>query len=481
MNHPFQSNNKIQYLLTSIWVLATIYVLFSQGFINFANDPGLGWHLKNGQEVLFTGIPYSDTFLSINRPWISDQWLSDLLLFLSVDRLGWQYSYLVLAFLFFAVIIILVNIARELDSQFTLILPILGAFIITRILMIHFIFRPVIFSFIIYSILIYLLKYIYRNQISRILSFVLLSLLFILWSNIHPSFVVGAVTLYIFLLVNNLNYLFALTPLFVLINPYGFDLINSIFSLVNNEYFSKLNIEWLPINIQDPEASGIILMLGFSLYGYYKLGLDNKFYKFILLTSLVLFLQSINSVRYVTYFAILNSPLFLVTLSKVEKKFIPVITTYFSIRIFKFFLTGLFLCFTYTYLNKKIIFLPAEKHIGVPQLEEVISIVKDYRKIQNLEEKIIIYNHPNYGGLLTYYCNQNCAAVLDDRNTLLGEDIYKEFLTARTWEDITSNMKKYKAKFFISNISEIPPQNSPLIHQVYSNKNYKLFLLKDFS
>ncbi len=67
-------------------VISSFFLLLGQQLIGFANDPGVGWHLADGAQIAATGqIPRTDSFLSEPRAWISDQWLSDLLLYHMYD------------------------------------------------------------------------------------------------------------------------------------------------------------------------------------------------------------------------------------------------------------------------------------------------------------------------------------------------------------------------------------------------------------
>src|SRR4030042_2875347 len=47
-------------------------------------DPDLGWHLRNGQDVLLFGAPPGDLYshTMAGYPWISHEWLTGALLYL---------------------------------------------------------------------------------------------------------------------------------------------------------------------------------------------------------------------------------------------------------------------------------------------------------------------------------------------------------------------------------------------------------------
>ena len=63
---------------------------------NFADDPGVGWHLRAGEFIaVYRQIPDYDPFLFSETPrrWISDQWFSDLVFYVLKDAGGWPLLY----------------------------------------------------------------------------------------------------------------------------------------------------------------------------------------------------------------------------------------------------------------------------------------------------------------------------------------------------------------------------------------------------
>src|SRR3989344_5880406 len=72
-------------LMFLTWVVA----FFLVGMIG--QDPDLGWHLKNGELILKTGIlrtePYSYTMTSF--PYVDHEWLSNVIVFLVFSKIGY--------------------------------------------------------------------------------------------------------------------------------------------------------------------------------------------------------------------------------------------------------------------------------------------------------------------------------------------------------------------------------------------------------
>jgi hypothetical protein len=61
----------------------------------------------------------------------------------------------------------------------------------------------------------------------------------------------------------------------------------------------------------------------------------------------------------------------------------------------------------------------------------------------------IVYNHPDLGGFLTYQGQGKIRPVLDDRNGLLNEAPYKEFLALHDAESLVQVARKYRAPFVV--------------------------------
>ena len=261
-----------------VWFLfyVLIFLLLLRGGLSYL-DPDFGWHLKAGEEAWINKTaPYQNYYnFTYTGTWVNHEWLSDLLLYLAYENLG--YDFLVI---FFALIItltlVLLNIFvfRNLLSK-----PGFGLIIIFQLLgvlaaMPHFGIRiqeiALLFVFLLLLILENYNKY--RNW--PVLLW--LPVLFILWANLHASFLLGLVLMFAWpafkllekilaIILNKskslpwldlskqitwpqlkLFSLFSFIALLAtLFNPYGFKLFSFLGGYQNKAYLSLIQ-EWLP-------------------------------------------------------------------------------------------------------------------------------------------------------------------------------------------------------------------------------------------
>ena len=295
----------------------------------FADDPGVGWHLATGDYILKNKvIPHEDLFLGTPEkfPWISDQWLGDIIGSLMQRYLGWVGIYTLSTIFFIAIFFLFLYQAVIKETKLPLI-TLISIILAFKVSQIHFIFRPVlagIFFFYLSYIHILKLRKIPENKSFYFCSLSLI-LIFILWSNIHPTFILG-ILLLILLIISELAESFVFTTnktnsnvskwkeyiiitllciLATTINPYGFNLHKSIIELGNSDYFMSLNEEWLSPNFKDFEGKLILFVLFVYISGIFlsnKLGKFANSELFYFLTFLVFFYLSLNSIRFLPYF-----------------------------------------------------------------------------------------------------------------------------------------------------------------------------------
>jgi hypothetical protein len=148
--------------LVGVFALVAYLSLFNGSFNNIADDPGIGWHLKNGERIDALGeVPYVDPFLArpskVNpyapvgegRPWVSDQWLADLIFYKVFALGGWPALYALVSSLF---LIAYFGIAAE-GVRFKgqgMIFVLLALVCAFKLGQVHLIVRPVIFSILLF-------------------------------------------------------------------------------------------------------------------------------------------------------------------------------------------------------------------------------------------------------------------------------------------------------------------------------------------
>ncbi len=402
------------------------------GLKGVSRDPGLGWHIKTGEWILKNlAIPYKDPFLSIERAWVSDQWLSDIILYLTYQSGGFLYLVLGVVLIFFLTVFY-IHTHNMIKLSGSALASAVAALFCFRLMQIHLIVRPVIFSFIFFTILAWEISKWERGKRGSYY----LPILFLIWANIHPSFVLGGILVCIGVLVTKFKELklAILCALVTLVNPYGLELHKSILWLGSSDFFMSLHQEWQPPN---REHWFYILFLflfgvvpGFLLFRK-KLGL------FWIFSSAVFLYFSLKAVRFLPYFGILVSvPLsvtlawyvwrfrkarlivnFLLFLERLSRRgsYRLVVASVLSILIFVSILTNS---------------LFGRTELGPP------SKNFPYGALKFIPDGEVVAATPDWGGFLTLH---NKIPVIDDRNTLIGEEFYKKYL------DSSGDIEKFKA------------------------------------
>ena len=471
--------------LIDITAVLCFFVLILGQMQNFADDPGVGWHLKTGEYIARHGeIPASDPFLAaaISRPWVCDQWLSDLTLF-SLYHLGsWPLLYVSVLLLYSATyFLVLYPCTRRLSG--TCLGSVLGVFLAFKLGLVHFILRPVVISFL-FFILTYTLSFrIYRalspamfrsrEGLRRALNLresglsergvlIFLPLLFLVWANMHPSFGMGLIVLAILcaaLLFDSLLArraapssivellrsnrvplaLLLLCSIVTLGNPSTWGLHRSIYALMNSELFMSMHMEWLSPALGDPAteffiivAGGIVLLL--LLGGYPRWG---TFEPLLLLTFFILNLQA---TRFFPFFGIAAAiPLGDLLMQLKHSRFLmrfpwfPRVVLAFERleqRETRSYGGGLLVPLGLIFLLLTLVMgrLPLfNAEYGPSSSKYPYAAMDKTRELAALSKQIILAAPAEWGGFIALYGAQNIKAIIDDRNVLLGEEFYRTY------------------------------------------------------
>ncbi len=460
------------YLLSFLIALGCV---FTWHLDRIADDPGVGWHLKTGEYVATHGAPpLVDPFLEREAPlpWISDQWLGDYFLFQVYDLLDWPglYAFCVLLFFLPYYGVLHVTAYRLLRGRFAGSMSVprlffasvstaLAAYFCSKLGLVHLIVRPVLFGYALFAILYGVLFRFYvllvrRDDQAAALRYlqkhlVLLPLLFLLWANLHPSFVVG---LFLIALLtaslitekflfkrrfsarvsNGLVLLGVLCGAVTLLNPYGFSLHASIFTLAGSDFFMSLNSEWHSLGFRHLEGTLFELIFGGVFIALLVVRRDRlKWGVFEAALILVFAHLSLERVRMLPFFAIVMLPLlaeafyalfheiFCGSFRNEAKEHVSISYKRYTRSAFLVVCIALFslAAFRNTVGWYKGPFGPSKKKYPFEALS--------YLNAQPGEKRV--YATPNWGGFLTFYGKNKTAPLIDDRNTMLGEQVYKDY------------------------------------------------------
>ncbi len=278
------------FLLPSITDLVFIFLLISFTYGALAPrllwDAGIGWHIRDGQNILATrSIPHVDSFSATmsGRPWYAWEWLYDAIV-------GWIHNQ---AGLNGVVFINALVIAATLALVFRITLR-RGAGIAISIVFfalcamassIHFLARPHVISWLLTAIWFWILETGRQPDMHRRLLW--LPLLMLLWANLHGGFLVAFFLLGIYIadalagLLNRevtvrgeaahrartLGLISIASALVTLINPYGVNLHIHIYEYLTNRFFMQHIQEFQRPDLHTAPAQAFLLMVLLAVIG----------------------------------------------------------------------------------------------------------------------------------------------------------------------------------------------------------------------
>jgi len=172
------------------------------------NDPDFYWHVKTGEYIVSHGmLPHGDVFsyTNLGRPWVLDEWLSEVILYL-VHEWGGELG--INIFVALAVTTCLwfcyatCEKILEGDKGKAIILTLLYGVVIIGVAP-----RPHLFTFLFFSLSLYiLLSFKYFGDTSRLW---VIPLVMALWTNLHGGYFIGLVLIGLFVLCEWILYFLA--------------------------------------------------------------------------------------------------------------------------------------------------------------------------------------------------------------------------------------------------------------------------------
>jgi len=236
-------------------------------------DPDTYWQIRIGQQILDTGsLPRTDafSFTMKGQPWISTQWLAQVLYAAAYARAGWAGPVVLTAASIASAFAILAwFIRRRLDPAPTLILLMAALAIASP----HFLVRP--HAFAMPVMVAWIAGLIAAADRSKAPSYSLLPLI-ALWANLHGSFILGLVLIGPIALDAVLKvdapqrvqmllrwFVFGLAALAAsCLTPYGMEAILAARNILNLGAALPLITEWRPADFSRLGAFEICLLLG---------------------------------------------------------------------------------------------------------------------------------------------------------------------------------------------------------------------------
>ena len=192
-----QSTSTISFSIALMFFFLYYAILFT--FPNYLlSDADTFWHIRVGQWILdHAQFPAVDFFsyTAAGKPWISTEWLSDVFFAVAFKLGGWHAVVVVAAVVCSALIgILCLYLVRHLRFSVALGWTALTALAISP----HFLARPHVFSYVLLANWMINLLDAYDADDFDLSSLFTLAPLMTLWANLHGSFTLGLVLLYVF-------------------------------------------------------------------------------------------------------------------------------------------------------------------------------------------------------------------------------------------------------------------------------------------
>ena len=495
----------------SLLALVGLIPLLTLQSEKFSVDPGTGWHLKGG-EIMRTAhtdaqlLPwaplYHDPFLALPqnegpRAWICDQWLSDIILSLWFDHSGFSGLNLFFAGVFICTFFVLLyrsvlrnngGLPQSSTITFSPIAYSLATLLAFKLAQVHFILRPVVFSFPLFVLVWSRARRGVMHDAPCKKELFIYPAIFVLWANLHPSFLFGIIWLAIgalFALARRNRTKFVkeatLTAACLgatLLTPYGPALHKSIFALTGSKYFMQMHQEWLPPQISSPEGQFLIAVVIFSLCGcglflwqrrrgeLNRPQIPGTLILFDLLSSLFMLILACRSVRTLPIFGVVSTPVFYYAIVGVVSLLVALVPKRTQLSAAwrnlnaregaslhkRLWPKGAVILSTATILlslspNLPTIrgFIPSIQQAGYP----TPLITSLAAQSSMLTQPSVVFALPAMGGMISLYGYPAVKAVIDDRNTLLGESFYREYFAAR---DSISAFNTFTAKYRVTHV-----------------------------
>lgn len=447
--------------IQDLLVVCGFYSLLVVQLGGFASDPGVGWHLATGKTITESGsIPVIDPFLYHSQPraWVADQWLSDLIIYGGYLIGSWP----LLAFcgvLLFSWVFLVGLYRAQVRAGVPFLIASLVAISVFKIGQIHFLLRPVMIGFLLFFLVFYEVQQLSRRpegERPSLGSVLKLFVLFLAWANLHPSFSLGLLIVWLLPLASGLSLvaerkrvrggfvermvpellLALLVSVVTLVNPYGASLHESILALGRSDFFMNLHMEWRAPNLVSFEGSifwvsVLVVLSAFLLSPDYrrKIGWYNSL-------ALALFAYaSFDAVRFLPFYGLVAAlpmawALDWLCTSKWLRSFTKLreaaqrleareqASARGAVGFGLGVLFSVLLCFG----------VARESYFQPPASKYPYQAIGFLLNSEELGGQTVVVAPPGWGGFITWYGKSKLVAIIDDRNTMIGEEFYRRFL-----------------------------------------------------
>ncbi|MCX7793705.1 MAG: hypothetical protein N2257_04790 [Thermodesulfovibrionales bacterium] len=192
-----------RYLSLKTLLLLALFIISFLALLLPIGDPDFFWHIATGRWIFENReLPSEDPF-SYTTPKnieLRDQsilkgyWLSQVLYYSFYLIGGWNGIILLRILIVFLICLFLIK-RRDVELNAQLLSVLLAIFVILNL---YFLDRPQVFSFLFFAILLYLIDSIRKEEASKV-HYISMPLTMVLWANTHPGYILGQLTIFVFL------------------------------------------------------------------------------------------------------------------------------------------------------------------------------------------------------------------------------------------------------------------------------------------
>ena len=313
-----------------LWIaffLAILLTEWRQVLINADGDPC--WHWQTGNWMIeHHAIMRSDLFSHTRpgAPFISKEWLSEVLFAAAGNRLGWNGVVLVAALVIATTLTLLHRqlLAEGSDTLLSTALVMLAALTCSM----HWLARPHLYTLLFMVVFAWQLRWFDRDRVNTRQLFLRLVPLTVLWTNLHGGFLAGLILIGIHFVGNivrmmvddtsfrpilrrrviTLGILGVSCALATLLNPNGWKLHQHLLGFLRNSSQVHFTTEWNSANFHFAGIHGFalqLLVLGFMLVVVRRPWATTD----LLLIAFWLY-SALNAMRNVPIFALIATPIF---------------------------------------------------------------------------------------------------------------------------------------------------------------------------
>ena len=472
---------------------ATVTVLAVQ-MQHFADDPGLGWHIKSGEYMLRNlHVPQVDFLLASDqpRPWLTEQWLGSLAIYVLYALGSWPLAYAAMAGVFLISYFVFLYRSAYLYYGLAASFACIYAF---KLAQVHFILRPIIFNYLFFSItyvLVYQCLLDFRanfKELPRLRKhFLVLPLVFLLWANIHPAFVYGLCLLLLLplsliaeshllkshydklvlhALLRRFTLLAALCALVTLVNPNGPALHGLLLEFMRSGFAMSLYEEWKGLNLASFEGRAFVLSVFIVLISRFLRGeRQGRWGVFEVMLFAGFSFLTLSSVRLLPFFSVILVFPLAESLCRIYSCLISLMNN--RLSSLKLLLAAVIkreaessrglpllcssVCFIllYSVIAQDLPFFRG--NFGPSKTKFPFAAVQYLNRLTESKDKsTTVVNYIDWGGFISLTGNGKCKPIIDDRTSMLGEKHYRDYFAAlNVGGDWQGYIRRLKADYLL--------------------------------